>query len=413
MNVLNAEFRTLSFSNGEYYYSCNITKQKINEDAPLKIIGNHIFGKTNENVVNVWINNCTVTRIPKGLTKIFPNMKIFEIRNSKLATIDKNDLDEYKSLEKFCCIEHPISYLSGDLFEDFINLEWIEFWGNNLQIIEPNILDGLKKLKYVEFSRGSPHDKRFSMYSRLSSNASIQEIKDELAAKYSQSYVQKLNDLVNQLNHENKKLKEESEKQEAEKLIPTIQPESELISDLKNFLQNEKHKDFTVKIIDEEFHVHKFLLAARSPTLADIFLKSPDAENLNLVDISSSTFKHILNYIYTDEIPKDKNVNYLDLFAVTSRLKIKAFQDFAAKQISAKITADNVLDIFELSVKYEHAVLKRDTFEEIKKKYSKFQLKDELLLQPSKLKKIIESLRKKEEEMRKFEKEFEMLVMED
>lgn len=413
MNFLNAEFSTLSFSNGEYYYSCNITKQKISEDAPLKINGNHTFGKTNENVVNVWINNCIVTKIPKGFTKIFPNMKILEIKNSKLATIDKHDLDEYKGLEKFCCIQNPISYLPGDLFEDFINLEWIEFYGNNLQIIEPNILDGLDKLKYVEFSRGSPHDKRFSMYSRLSSNASIQEIKDELAAKYPQSYVQKLNDLVNQLKQENKKLKEESEKQEAEKRIPIIQPESELIRDLKNFLQSEKHKDFTININDEEFHVHKFILAARSPTLADIFLKSPDAENLNLVDICPATFKQILIYIYTDELPTEKNLNYLDLFAVTGRLQIKALQDFAAMQISARISTDNVLDIFELSVKYEHAVLKRKTFDEIKKKYSKFQLKDELLLQPSKLKKIIESLRKKEEEMRKFEKELEMLVMED
>ena len=406
MNNLIGEFRSLPFSNGDYYYSCLITKQNINENVPVKITGNHQFGNSNKNVVNVWINNCTVTKMPKGITNIFPNMKVLEIRNSKLASIDKNDLAEYKSLEKFCCIENPISYLPSDLFDGFDNLEWIEFYGNSIQIIEPNILNGLNRLKYVEFSRGCPQDKRFSMYPRLSSNASIQDIKNELEVKYPQKLkdVQKLEDSMNQLKQENEKLKKESQEQSVKIVVPAVQPKSELFDDLKKFLQNDKHKDFTIKIIDEEIRVHKFLLAARSPILAEMLLNAPDAENLNLVEISSATFKQILRYIYTDELPTDNTA---------SRLKMQSLQDFAGLKISTKINADNVLDIFELSVKYGHDSLKHKAFNEIKKKYSKFQLKDELLLQPEKLMKIIQSLKKKEVEMRKFEKEFETLIMDN
>lgn len=411
MNNLLGDFRALRFSNDEYYYTCIITGQNISVNLPVKVTGYHKNGLTNEYIVNVLINKCTATKIPKGLTKIFPNMKILEIWNSKLATIDKLDLDEYKNLEKFCCVENPISYLPGNLFEDFPNLEWIEFWGNDLQIIEPNLLDGLDKLKYVEFKRGCSRDKRFSMYSALSSNASLQEIKDELEAKYSQilKNVQKLEDTVNQLKQENENLKGELEiKKES---TAAVQYKSHLLDDIEKFLLSNKHKDFIVKINQEEFHVHKFLLAARSPILAEMLLKASDAESLNLVEISSLTFKHILNFIYTDEFPTESKANFVDLFAATGRLQIKALQDFAAINISAKVTGDNALDILQLGVKYDHDSLKINAFNAFKKKYSKFQLKDELLLQPEKLKKIIETLKKKEEKMRRFEKEFESLVM--
>ncbi|CAG9803021.1 unnamed protein product [Chironomus riparius] len=415
MNNLIVEFGNLPFSNGDSYYSCLISNQNIKENIPVKINGNHQIGNSNKDVVNVWINKCTVTKIPKGITFMFPNIKVLEIKNSKLPAIHKNDLAEYKSLEKFCCIENPISYLPGDLFEGFEKLEWIEFYGNSLLIIEPNILNGLHGLKYVEFSRGGPQDKRFSLYPRLSSNANVKEIKDELERKYPQKLkdVQKLENLIKKLKIENDKLKKESQEQAAKIVTPVLEPKSELFDDLKKFLHNDKHKDFTVKIMDEEIRVHKFLLAARSPILAEMLLKAPDAENLNLVEISSTTFKQILRYIYTDELPTDSKINFLDLFAASGRLKMKALQDFAGMKISIKINTDNVLDIFELSVKYGHESLKQKAFNEIKQKYSKFHLKDELLFQPEKLMKIVQSLKKKEEEMRLFEKEFETLLLDN
>ncbi|XP_070491822.1 uncharacterized protein [Chironomus tepperi] len=408
MNNLIGTFQMCSFSNGENYYSCYIHNQNISSDGDIQIRGNHSYQFTDDHVHNVWISNCTITKIPKGITKIFPNMKVFEIRNSKLDKIEKNDLVEYRSLEKFCCIENPITYLPGDLFEGFGNLEWIEFWGNNLQIIEPNILDGLTKLKYVEFSRDH-HAKRFSMYPRLSSNASLEEIKNELVRKYPQKLkdVQKLEDLVNQLREENEKLKEDVIK------VQGIQLKSELFDDLKKMLQKNEHKDFTINIIGEEFRVHKFLLAARSPVLAKMFLEAPDAENLRLVEISPGTFKIILKYIYTDELPAENQVNFLDLFAAAGRLQIKALQDYAAMKISPRINAHNVLDILELSVKYGHDDLKQKSFEILKKKYAQMPLNDEILMQAEKLKKIIDSLKKKEEAIRKLEEEIKTLVLEE
>ena len=62
-----------------------------------------------------------------------------------------------------------------------------------------------------------------------------------------------------------------------------------------------KFKDFSIKIEDREFKVHKFLLAARSPTLAEMIKNNPDADELQLVDISVEIFEKILKYLYVSK----------------------------------------------------------------------------------------------------------------
>ena len=53
-----------------------------------------------KDVTTVWFNNCTITKIPKGLTKLYPMLESLVIHNSKITEIAKNDLIEYKNLKK-------------------------------------------------------------------------------------------------------------------------------------------------------------------------------------------------------------------------------------------------------------------------------------------------------------------------
>ncbi|KAL7013226.1 hypothetical protein ACKWTF_015274 [Chironomus riparius] len=186
MSMIDIPCRFLEFSyrHGKEPYGCWIKDQEIAENQQINFIGQHLNGKTNNDVISIQFDSCTVTKIPQGLTKIFPNLVIFEIDNSKLSQITKNDLKEYKNLKKFICTRNELDFLPGDLFEGFENLEFISFWGNNLKLIDCEILDGLEKLNHVNFKNNPNYSKCYSIYQVYKSNASLHEVKVELTDKF-------------------------------------------------------------------------------------------------------------------------------------------------------------------------------------------------------------------------------------
>jgi len=166
-------------------YSCEFLNKNISANIHIIPSGYHLPSyNTNKNVIGVIFNKCNLTKVPQGLTNIFPNMKILSIWSSTLNTVTKKDLAEYKNIERIGFCNNLIEYLPGDLFEDFSNLEEVSFNGNKLKLIEPNILDGLDKLKAVSFADNTAYTKCFSLIEFMSSNATLEEVKDELFVRY-------------------------------------------------------------------------------------------------------------------------------------------------------------------------------------------------------------------------------------
>ncbi|CAG9811163.1 unnamed protein product [Chironomus riparius] len=122
--------------------------------------------------------------------------------------------------------------------------------------------------------------------------------------------------------------------------------------------------------------IHKFLLAARSPILAEILKSNPEVENLNLVEISVEIFEIILKFLYTDELPGDNGTIVLHLFAAAEKLKIEKIKNFAGTKLINTIDQENALNILKLSNKYEHEELRQKSFNKVKKMYPKCDFKD-------------------------------------
>jgi len=289
---INCNFGIVTFYD-ENLFTCSIKDQKIPESCEFKIIGQLEGRKTTEDVLCVEFENCTVTKIPQGLTKIFPNMNILRIFNSKLKDICKNDLVEYNNFKRFHFDQNELKFLPGNLFEGFKNLELISFWGNKLKVIEPNILDGLDKLKYVNFQGNPNYEKFYSTYPDSGSNATLDEVKYELLGKYPEFLkdmfkisAENLIEEIQQLKDSKLKLETELEQEKVKNFKLTDIPQKGFFNDLKTFTKDEATKDFQIQIEDHLFPVHKFLLAARSPTLAEILKNNPEVKILDLVDIS-------------------------------------------------------------------------------------------------------------------------------
>ncbi|XP_070489969.1 uncharacterized protein [Chironomus tepperi] len=396
-------FDTFTYNHGEKLYGYWIKGRQIAENQDLKIIGNHECGKGDLDVFHVRFENCSIVKIPQGLTKKFPNLKSLEINNSKLKKISKNDLEEYKNLKAFFCPENELEYLPGDLFEGFKDLEYISFRSNDLKVIEPNILDGLTSLKVVNFSQNPNYDKIYSIYPVYDSNASLQEVKDDLNEKFIARFK-----FLGYLKESEQKLQQQV--QELENLVAKLSTQSLLINDFKSFINDETTKDFHIQIGDHNFPVHKFLIAARSPTLAELLKNNPGVGNLKLIDIPVDIFEVILKFLYTDELPGVDGMNYLHLLAAAGKLKIEELKKYAGNKVIDNIDDNNAVEILRLGVKYQNDEMRQKAFKKIKEMYPKINFKDEWAVDPEKVKKVIEKFIEKEEMMRKIEEEFEKSI---
>jgi len=399
-------YRDHEFIGGESVYVCEFMEQNISEDIQITPIGSHKLSrrgnkKKNIHVGGVIFNKCTLTKVPQGLTRIFPYMKILSIWHSTLKIVTKNDLAEYKHFERIGICDNEIEFLPGDLLEGFKNLEEVGFNGNELELIEPNILDGLDELKHVSFEENPAYTKCYSDVPGYKSNATLQEVKDELFVRFYRDY-KNVEDLL-KVEEENQDLKEsnkllrkqiDDQKNQASKSTKN----EDIQSDIKRFLQDdETFKDFQIQINDKEFSVHKILLAARSPTLAEILRNNPGVENLNLVDISAGIFTIILKYLYTDELLIEKGTNFLDLYAAAGKLKIEGLKNLAAQKIIDSMKTQNALDVLKLSNKHEHEELRQAAYQKIKNDYPKIDFKAEWSKDVDKMIKVIEAFKMKEE----------------
>ena len=287
-------------------------------------------------------------------------------------------------------------------FEDFENLEEIYFDDNQLTVIEPEILDKLEKLKYASFD----YNPNFTSSVNCNNRQALVDFKELLIEKFLENS-ENVKKYLKKSIEKSQNLKTELKFEKQKNSYITSKYQKCIHSDIEAYLQDKATKDFQIQIDDHEFPVHKFLLAARSPTLAEILKNNPEVENLNLVDISVEIFEIILKFLYTDELPGDDGTNFLHLFAAAGKLKIQELKKFTGNKVIEQIDEDNVIDIFKLGFKYENAEMMQKAFDKIKEKYPKINFKDEWAVDPDKMIKIIEIFKKKEEAMRKIEEEFE------
>jgi len=408
-------------------YVCEIDNQKLHHSTILEIIGEHQPDKSNQDVHCIWIKNSNIQEIPGGLFGQFLNLKTIKIENSKINKLEK--FGNCENLEEISSIKCNVEFLPGNLFENCKKLQKISFSDNKLKIIEPNILDGLENIKFVDFRGNVNYDCWYSVES-----STINDLREELIQKFInltsktnkmftnkfQSKVKRLKGIRRKLRIKNQNLEQSKEllTQENQKLKKSQQHLQQLVQfmttsednltndiqklkqsemsckislqlekaghlqthnqssfqmDIKNFLQNQNFKDFRIKIDDREFQVHKFILAARSSTLADFMLQNPNTDFLILDDITVDIFEIILMFIYTDELPgDDKNINYIHLYAAACRLELSELKKFAASKVMDNINQHNAVEVLMLGNKHKNYEMKQNAFEEIKKSYPEF-----------------------------------------
>ncbi|KAG5667562.1 hypothetical protein PVAND_015539 [Polypedilum vanderplanki] len=427
MAKINCEFQ---FS--LHQYTCNVI-ENINHFEEIKFFGYHKKNQQNKNVKSLNFIDSTLIKIPTNIADNFSNLTWLRFWNCKIEDIEQKHIKNLKNLTLFYVNNCGLKKLKGDLFEGLKNLEYISFANNEIEEIDSKILDVLNLLKYASFRGNKNIDMVFD--SRISNGKTLEDFKNEIKSKFQP----KLKQLVQPKNDEKtKKIQElmaeisnlkilqqhqevliKNQREEIKNLLVKQTKQERIMKEIKNenlnlkkqekesfqkMFDEEEFKDFTIHVGDSSFKIHKVLFAAHSKILAKIFKENPQAEELNLCDISEATFKIIYDFFYKNHIKE--NENFIDIFVAASQLKINDLIEFSIEKLLKNINENNFLEILNLSNKFDNKDLQKKAFEIIQSKFFSHQKLDEKLVnQPEKIKELNETKNRNSTSSLDFKKE--------
>lgn len=107
--------------------------------------------KTRTAISALTIINKKAFYIPKFIEGVAKSLEGIGIINCRLKSIDKRDLKQFTNLRGLWLVDNDLEVLESDLFEFTTKLEIINFSGNQLKLVESNVLEPLKNLKQAFF----------------------------------------------------------------------------------------------------------------------------------------------------------------------------------------------------------------------------------------------------------------------
>jgi hypothetical protein len=134
-------------------YQCKASDQSVTGDQVSvdRVVGNHVEGKSDNDVKVVNIQSIKSKRIPAGFANSFGNVEgIFAFSSEKNVLLGE-DLAPFSKLKYFDISFNWITHLPSDAFAGNPQLEWIDFSQNRLKLVGLNILDSLNSLHYANF----------------------------------------------------------------------------------------------------------------------------------------------------------------------------------------------------------------------------------------------------------------------
>jgi len=134
-------------------------------------------------------------------------------------------------------------------------------------------------------------------------------------------------------------------------VTPVKVPGCRLSDDLGLLFDRSAFSDVTLVVADRQFHVHKALLAARSPVFSAMFEHDMEERKLNRVeitDVDPEVVAEMLRFIYTGRSP---NLTKMadELLAAADKYALERLKVMCEEALCVNLNVDNVSDILALA----------------------------------------------------------------
>lgn len=346
----------------------------------------YIFNQPPENfedfssVQELILQYCHFRFVPK-LHEIFKNVIYLKVEDCGLSDSDvKIDGFGFKNLKEVC---FDYNYLTKvpEIIVTYLSLESLSMTHNEMNEISERFLVNLKlsNLRFVDF-RDNP------TFEGVYFDASTGETKEE--------FEKRLRGIEIKFNAPEPK-------------PPSVpNPATCLIRANKYLWETGDLSDFTIKVDEKEFKVHKNLLAANSVVFRQMFthqMKETVDSEMTISDFTAKVVEEFLLFIYMVELPKtDEDV--VDLFAISAKYALDELRKYSEAKIRLNLNNENATAVLSLANLYDRQDLKKEAFAIIKafieKMFDGLKVDDELIDKPQELAAIIEARKNLENAVR-------------
>lgn len=125
-----------------------------NDTSVITITGNHLAGRTNDDVTGFSIYNSPITnRLPRNINSFFPNLIAVDWVFGTLSGINSEDLRQFPGLRMLSLFGNQLTLLDSNVFAHNPSLEWIELSNNLITNVGDGLFNNLSNLTFVMFER--------------------------------------------------------------------------------------------------------------------------------------------------------------------------------------------------------------------------------------------------------------------
>jgi hypothetical protein len=155
----------------DVFYTCTGTNVlTFYEDRTVtEIVGDHIEGRTNNDVTQFFVKFQNCHYMPLGLDKFFPNLESVYIMKSNLQHLLLGDLDGLNKLRALDVSHNPVEELSADFFKGHDKIESLSFFDSHIKKVERGAFDMLKNLEFIDFDYNQCYSEKIRGYEMQSS----------------------------------------------------------------------------------------------------------------------------------------------------------------------------------------------------------------------------------------------------
>ena len=346
-------------------YRCQAVEFSIIEPGTRTVtFKDHVEGKTNIDVEIFSIYNLQIEIFPRGLASIFANIKNVKMINCAIKEISREDFKGLVNLEYLDLSYNKLRSLPNDLFVETPNLQWIHLSDNDILRLSSKIFEPLHKKIIKEFflAKNRTVDMNYEQGGKITFEAFLNKID-----------LQCLPPIEKCLN---------------KPLEPPI-GHHRRFPKYEEYFVTGKFSDFTIKVRNKEYKVHKIVLAAQSSVFESMFNKD-DVKVLQEIKImSDDAFEDFLRYFYFGSIRCADNA--IELFGLAVEFNVATLKSECEEIILRNIDEHNMLEIFNLGLLHGSENLKKFAFGRIKTSFPR--ISDNLINAPEVIANIIKAKR--------------------
>lgn len=150
------KFETAYLGSEYWCYTSGIDLKKAHQTVT-SIVGSHKSGKSNSDVIGIWVKNEDTDYLPDGFGTFFPNVKSYWIENNNnLKQIYNENFRQLPKLKQLYIRNNPkLEVLENGIFDGLSEVYQLSLYHNSLKNIGKDVLTPLKKLEEVDFERNT------------------------------------------------------------------------------------------------------------------------------------------------------------------------------------------------------------------------------------------------------------------